>query len=498
MDAITFILFGATGDLAQRKIIPALYSLFVEQKLPPAFSFIGTSLTDLSDDEFHQHIRRAIHTFSDETLCDEKMKHFLEIIRYCKVDVTKEDEYKKLLELVRLQEKERDIPENRMFYMSVAPAFFDVIALHIKNSGLGTTRGWKRLIIEKPFGHDLKSAQELNKKLSTAFKEEEIFRIDHYLGKPMVQNLEALEFANPIFQTLWNNQHIANIQITASETVGVESRASYYDKAGAIRDMFQNHMLQLLMMTGMHLPKRITPEDISNEKRKIIESIRPLKITDVGRDVIRGQYQSGEIIDKHVVGYREEPGVDPASTTDTFVAVRLWIDDPFWKGVPFYIRTGKRMKQKSTRIVIEFKNSLKELYPNQEQPTPNLLVIGINPNEGISLQLNSKNPLKDGKIEPITIDFKVDEVDVPKAYELLLLDAFQGDSTFFAHWSEVEKSWEWVQPILEAFDDNLIPLHFYPSGSFGPAASHKLLEENGFGWWLDKHTLEAETLKSGQ
>ncbi|QNF30316.1 glucose-6-phosphate dehydrogenase [Metabacillus elymi] len=493
MDAMTFVLFGATGDLAKRKIIPALYSLYVDQKLPPSFSFIGVSLIELSDEEFHENVEQSVHTFSEGGSNDySKLKDFLPSIRYCKLDVTNEGEYKKLLNLIQLREEELNIPENRMFYMSVAPTFFDVIALNIKKSGLGSTRGWKRLIIEKPFGHDLKSAQELNEKLSTTFQEEEIYRIDHYLGKPMVQNLEALEFANPIFQTLWNNQHIANIQITASETVGVEKRASYYDKAGAIRDMFQNHMMQLLMMTSMHLPKRITAEDIRNEKKKIIESVRPLKKENVRSDVIRGQYGSGEIDGKSVIGYIEEPGITPSSKNDTFVAVRLWIDDPFWQGVPFYIRTGKRMKKKSTRIVIEFKNPLKELYVNQnEDPTPNLLIIGINPNEGVSLQLNSKNPLKDGKIEPINIEFSADQDDVPKAYELLLLDAFEGDATFFAHWKEVELSWKWVQPILEAFEENLVPLHIYPSGSYGPDASHRLLEDDGFGWWLDKKSLES-------
>ncbi|MGM0876638.1 MAG: glucose-6-phosphate dehydrogenase [Bacillota bacterium] len=500
MESVSFVLLGATGDLAKRKIIPALFSLYVDQKMPPSFSLIGVSIIELSNEEFHNFVEQSINIFSENMQKDLlKMKEFLQSIRYCKLDVTNKSEYRKLLDLVQKREKELQIPENRLFYMSVAPTFFDVIALNIKVSGLGSTKGWKRLIIEKPFGHDLKSAQDLNEKLSKAFNEEEIYRIDHYLGKPMVQNLEALEFANPVFQTLWNNEHIANIQITASETVGVEKRASYYDQAGAIRDMFQNHMLQLLMMTGMHLPKRITANEIRNEKRKIIESIRPLKKENVGTHVVRGQYGSGEINGKPVVGYKEEPGIDPSSTNDTFVAARLWIDDPFWEGVPFYIRTGKRMKKKSTRIVIEFKNPLKQLYLSQnEEITPNLLVIGINPNEGVSLQLNSKNPLNNDKIEPINIDFTANQEDVPKAYELLILDAIEGDSTFFAHWKEVELSWKWVQPILEAFEENSVPLHLYPSGSYGPKASHQLLEEDGFGWWLDKKTLEnSELAKAG-
>lgn len=375
---------------------------------------------------------------------------------------------------MKQREEELQISENRMFYLSVAPEFFGIIALNIKNSGLGETNGWKRLMIEKPFGHDLQSARELNEKLSKAFDEEEIYRIDHYLGKPMVQNLEALEFANPILHSIWNKDHIANVQITASETVGVETRAAYYDHTGAIRDMVQNHMLQILMMTAMNLPYKINATEIRNEKRKVMEALRPVKKEDVQFDIIRGQYSLGEMNGQPVVGYKEEPGVDPSSQTDTFVAVRLWIDNPYWSGVPFYIRTGKRMKEKSTRIVIEFKNALKLLYQhNQENVEPNLLIIEISPDENVSLQLNSKSPLNNGKIKPVTINFSCEDTvgnssGVPEAYEKVIFDALIGDSTFFAHWKEVELSWEWVQPILNAFEENLLPLHEYRSGSYGP------------------------------
>jgi len=493
MDSSTFILFGATGDLAKRKIIPALFRLFLEQKLPISFSVIGASITDLSDEEFHEHIMQSIQSFTEHKADHPKMEAFLGLIRYKKVDVTKEDEYEGLLTLIKSREKELQIPENRLFYLSVAPQFFDVIALNLKKCGLAATTGWKRLIIEKPFGHDLKSARELNAKLNNAFDEEEIYRIDHYLGKPMVQNLEALEFANPILQTLWNNEHIANVQITASETVGVEKRVAYYDQAGAIRDMFQNHMLQLLMMVGMHLPTGLSTKDIRLEKRKVMEAVRPIKKEEVGSEVVRGQYGPGEVNGQQVVGYTSEPDVDPTSTNDTFVAARVWIDNPIWQGVPFYIRTGKRMNKKSTRIVIEFKNPQNQLLDSQnEETSPNLLVIGINPDEEVSLQLNSKNPLKDGKLEPIHVDFTPENKNVPEAYEILLLDALEGDSTFFAHWKEVELSWGFVQPILEAFEENLIPLHSYQAGSFGPKASHELLEEDGFGWWSDQQTLEKD------
>ncbi|MED1794196.1 glucose-6-phosphate dehydrogenase [Brevibacillus nitrificans] len=488
MDSMTFVLFGATGDLAKRKIYPALYNLYLDKKLPAVFSIVGVGRRGLSDEEFQSSVAESVRTFSRRSQVEaQQINAFLEAFCYCSVDVTDPKEFLPLQERVKEREAALDLPENRMFYLSVAPEFFEVIASNIKASGLGTTKGWKRLIIEKPFGHDLASARQLNEKLSGSFEEEEIYRIDHYLGKPMVQNLEALEFANPVFQALWNNQYIANVQITAGETVGVEERAGYYDHTGALLDMVQNHMLQMLMMTAMHLPKRITAKEIRGEKRKVMEAVRPLRKEEVSQHVVRGQYGAGELHGKPVVGYLDEPGVSEASKTDTFVAARVWIDDPFWQGVPFYIRTGKRMKEKSTKIVIEFKNPLEKLYRHrQEKPAPNLLIISVNPDEGIALQVNSKNPSNSGKIEPVTVDFSAGTKDVPEAYELLLFDALRGDSTYFAHWKEVELSWMWVEPIMAAFREDLVPLHVYPAGMYGPEASAELLLADGFQWWLDK------------
>lgn len=494
MESMTFVLFGATGDLAKRKIFPALYNLYVDQKLPESISIIGLGRGELSHTDFQEKVKNSILDFSRRLEHEAAtMGEFLEYFRYSKLDVNREEDYQSLLQLVQQREKELYIEENRMFYLSVAPEFFDTIALNVKSSGLGQTTGWKRLIIEKPFGHDLQSARELNEKLSRAFAEEEIYRIDHYLGKPMVQNLEALAFANPILQSLWNKEHISNVQITASETVGVEKRAGYYDQAGAIRDMVQNHILQMLMMTAMDSPKEINAKEIRNEKRKVMESLRPIMKEDVHYDIVRGQYISGEVNGQKVPSYKEEPGVASASTTDTFVAARLWLDHPSWTGVPFYIRTGKRMKEKSTRIVMEFKNQENHSYKNN-QMKPNLLIIEINPDENISFQLNSKNPLNNGKVEPVRIHLSNDQISlgVPEAYERLIYDASNGDSTFFAHWKEVELSWEWVQPILHAFEENLVPLHEYQSGSYGPAAADLLLFENGFKWWLDENLQESK------
>ncbi|MEH7082175.1 glucose-6-phosphate dehydrogenase [Neobacillus drentensis] len=496
MESMTFVLFGATGDLAKRKIFPALYNLYLDQKLPQPISIIGLGRGELSQSDFQEKVKESILTFSRRLEHDAtEMGGFIDAFRYSPLDVNHAEDYQKLFQLVKQREEELQIKENRMFYLSVAPEFFDIIALNIKDSGLGETKGWKRLMIEKPFGHDLQSARDLNEKLSCAFDEEEIYRIDHYLGKPMVQNLEALEFANPVLQSIWNKEHIANVQITASETVGVEKRAGYYDHAGAIRDMVQNHMLQMLMMTAMHLPQKINACEIRNEKRKVMEALRPVKKEDVKTDIVRGQYISGEIDGQSVAGYKDEPGVNPSSQTDTFVTARLWIDNPFWTGVPFYIRTGKRMKEKSTRIVIEFKNTLELQYKNTEHKVePNLLIIEISPDENVSLQLNSKNPLKNGGIEPVRINFSCENsgLGVPEAYERLIYDALIGESTFFAHWKEVELSWEWVQPILNAFEDNLLPLHEYRSGSYGPAAADSLLSENGFKWWLDEKIQESK------
>jgi glucose-6-phosphate 1-dehydrogenase len=484
MDSMTFVLFGATGDLAKRKIFPALYNLFLDEKLAPKFSIVGSGRSPMDQEEFRLYVERSLKTFSRREENESRMREFLSFIRYIAVDVTQKAEYDQLLDLVTSREKELNLPENRLFYLSVAPQFFDVIASNIQQSGLGSTKGWKRLIIEKPFGHDLPSARELNEKLSKSFEEEEIYRIDHYLGKPMVQNLEAIEFANPILQALWNKRYIANVQITASEIVGVEERAGYYDKSGAIRDMIQNHMLQMMMLTAMHIPEKISANGIRDEKKKVMEALRPLNPENINADVIRGQYSNGEIKGKKVIGYTDEPGIEPTSKNDTFIAARLWVDNEMWEGVPFYLRTGKRMTEKSTRIVIEFKDPLKGLYQDDEgRKLPNLLTIEINPNAGVSLQLNSKNLLNEGKVEPINVMFYSNDENVPEAYELLIHDALLGDPTFFAHWNEVELAWKWVQPILDAFEADTAPIHHYKAGTMGPEASDKLLADNGFKWW---------------
>ncbi|QSF42788.1 glucose-6-phosphate dehydrogenase [Paenibacillus tianjinensis] len=511
MESSTFVLFGATGDLAKRKIYPALYNLFADGKLSGPLSVIGLGRRELSNETFQAQVLDSLCTFSRHPVKDSaELQKFLLAFEYSVLDVGRPEDYTKLLGHVRRREEELNIPGNRMFYLSVGPEFFGPIAGNIEASGLGDTNGWKRLIIEKPFGRDLQSARELNNSLNAAFKEEEIFRIDHFLGKPMVQNLEVLKYSNPVLRALWQNRYIANVQITAAETVGVEERAGYYDKAGALRDMFQNHMLQLLMMMAMQLPKGSTPEDVRSKKRHVIQSLRPLLKEEVTQHVVRGQYGAGEIKGKEVPAYTAEPGIDASSQNETYIAARLWIDDPMWSEVPFYIRTGKRMKEKSTRIVIEFKEPFNDFHNKNRGNTqldPNLLVIEIGPGEGISLQLNTKNPRQHGQLEPVSIKHDSANPDLPEAYENLIYDALLGDATFFAHWDEVELSWQWVQPIIEATEEGSLPLHTYASGSFGPDAAAELLGEDH--WWLDEeapvglrqrntvHSLDGEVIRPG-
>ncbi|MFC5406038.1 glucose-6-phosphate dehydrogenase [Cohnella soli] len=499
MEPATFVLFGATGDLARRKIYPALYNLFVDGKLPQSFSAFGLGRREWTDESFQANIEQSIRQFSRREVANEAaLKSFLRSFRYHVLDIGRKEDYASLLDRVQVREDELHMAPNRLFYLSVGPEYFEPIAANIQESGLGSSNGWKRLVIEKPFGHDLASARELNRKLSQSFAEEEVFRIDHYLGKAMVQKLESLQQSNPVFQALWTNRYIANVQISAIETVGVEERAGYYDHVGAIKDMFQNHMLQMLMMAAIHLPHDSSSDQVRFKKKKVIEALAPLQKHEIAANVIRGQYAEGSIQGKPVAGYLSEPGIPPTSMNDTFIAARLEIDNNYWRGVPFYIRTGKRMNEKSTRIVIEFKDPLKPSSQSSEEPVaPNLLIIDIGPRESISLQFNEKDPVS-GQFKPVTVPLYESKGDVPEAYENLIFDALHGDATFFAHWDEVELSWQWVQPVLDEFADNQVPLHRYAAGSYGPDASDALLAQDGYHWWFDEKVEQSNESKGEQ
>ncbi|OPH56996.1 glucose-6-phosphate dehydrogenase [Paenibacillus ferrarius] len=476
MEPATFVLFGATGDLAKRKIYPALFQLFVDQKLPSSFSLIGLGRRELSHETFRSNVEQSLITFSRSEVKDaDVVKKFLRAFRYHVLDVDRKEDYTKLLQVIEEREEELNITPNRMFYLSVGPEFFETIAANIHESGLGSANGWKRLVIEKPFGHDLVSARKLNHKLNQAFDEAEIYRIDHYLGKPMVQQMGQLLHSALSEQDL-RTRDIASIQISANETLGVEERAGYYDHAGAIRDMFQNHMLQLLMMLTIELPNRSAVEEVGKLKRKVMKTLKPLNKMDVSHHIVRGQYGAGEIKGGQVVGYTDEPGIALESQNDTFIAARLQVNDPFWKDTPIYIRTGKRLKEKVTRIVIEYKS---------RGPLKDLLIVEIGPNEGIFFQRSQSGQERSDIEMPVRSQLSFTKEGGKDAYETLIHDALIGDKTYFAHWDEVELSWEWVQPILDAYRENLTPLHIYPAGSYGPHEADELLERDGFHWWFD-------------
>ncbi|MCC3374271.1 glucose-6-phosphate dehydrogenase [Cohnella sp. REN36] len=488
MEPCTFILFGATGDLAKRKIYPALFNLFARGLLPEHFSVVGLGRREWTAEVYQAAVERSIYQFSRTKPDDaEALNRFLQAFAYRVLDIGREEDYRGLLAQVESHENALGLPQNRMFYLSVGPEYFETIADHIRGSGLGRVNGWKRLVIEKPFGHDLPSARTLNRKLAESFAEEEIYRIDHYLGKPVVQRLESLQQANPVIQALWTNRYIANVQITASETVGVEERAGYYDHVGALRDMVQNHLLQLLMMTAIRLPyDGGGAEQVRFQKKKAMEALEPLHLDNAALHVVRGQYAEGTIGGLPVAGYTSEPGIPAASANETFIAARLRIDNNDWRGIPFYIRTGKRMKKKSTRIVVEFKAPLKQgRHEGEGGALPNLLVIEIGPEESISLRLNTKEPGAPDAFKPIRVDLHLTPPDSPEAYENLIGDALRGDAAFFAHWDEVERSWQWVQPVLDAFASDRVPLRRYEAGTYGPAESDALLAADGFRWWFD-------------
>ncbi|MFC7440912.1 glucose-6-phosphate dehydrogenase [Laceyella putida] len=485
-EPFSMVIFGATGDLAKRKLFPALFSLYMNNLLPDAFRIVGVGRTQRTHEQFRQAVRDSVEQFARIKVTDEaSWQQFIKNFTYAIADVKNPEGYSEIKSLIEGFESHHDVPTNRLFYLAIAPDLFATVSHNIKVNGLANTKGYKRLIIEKPIGHDYASAKEIDEQIKRTFSEKEIYRIDHYLGKEMVQNINVIRFANSIFEPLWNHHYIECVQITASETVGVEERAAYYDHAGALRDMVQNHLLQMLMMVCMEPPSRLKTEAIHDEKIKVLRSLRQYSEAEVGKYVVRGQYQAGVLNGKDTPAYRDEKNVDSASQTETFVAAKLFVDNLRWAGVPFYVRTGKRMGAKATEIVIQFKEMPKNLYFNKNNDLgPNLLVITINPDEGIHMVLNTKKPGSDNQIIPIAMEFCNNcEQGTPEAYESLIHDAIIGDQTFFTHWEEVSLAWEFIDPIRRAWDQNLYPLDFYESGSWGPESAHRLLAEEGHQWW---------------
>jgi glucose-6-phosphate 1-dehydrogenase len=482
------VIFGATGDLANRKLFPSIYRLYVSGKLSEGFGVVGVARRALSHEQFRENVKEALLDATTPPQEEEQINQFCTHFYYHSFDVTSRDSYLELKVMLETLDHDYHIGGNRIFYLAMAPEFFGTIASNLKSEGLTQTPGWKRLVIEKPFGRDLPSAKELNEQIRNAFSEDEIYRIDHYLGKEMVQNIEVIRFANALFEPLWNNRYISNIQITSSETLGVGDRASYYEKSGALRDMVQNHMLQMVALLAMEPPSRLNTEEIRSEKVKVLRSLRPISVGEVEDFFVRGQYSAGMMQDQEVAGYRSEPQTKPETNTETFVAGKLLIDNFRWAGVPFYIRTGKRMTVKSTKIVIEFKNLPMNLYfPTGEEQTPNVLVIHIQPEEGITLHINVKKSGPAGETTPIKMEFSNKSemgINTPEAYERLIYDCLRGDATNFTHWDEVALSWKFIDAISETWATKKAALFpNYKAGTMGPEQSDMLLAKDGFHWW---------------
>lgn len=443
-------IFGATGDLSHRKLFPSIFHLFQQDNLDEHIAIIGIGRRDYSNEEFRDQVKSSIQKHvKDTNRIDEFMNH----VFYHKTDVSDERSYESLLQFSNQLDKELGLQGNRLFYLAMAPQFFGVISDFLKSSGLTNTKGFKRLVIEKPFGSDLKSAESLNNQIRRSFKEEEIYRIDHYLGKDMVQNIEVLRFANAMFEPLWNNKYISNIQVTSSEILGVEDRGGYYESSGALKDMVQNHMLQMVALLAMEAPISLNSEDIRAEKVKVLKSLRQFKPEEVRKNFVRGQYGKGTIEGKEVKSYREEDRVAEDSNTPTFVSGKLTIDNFRWAGVPFYIRTGKRMKSKSIQVVVEFKEVPMNLYYETDKLLDsNLLVINIQPNEGVSLHLNAKKNIQGIDTEPVQLSYAMsaqDKMNTVDAYENLLFDCLKGDATNFTHWEELKSTWKFVDAIQD-------------------------------------------------
>ena len=481
------VIFGASGDLTHRKLIPAIFDLHQNKLLPTHFVVLGVSRSVISDIDFREKMKEGIKAFSHyKNASDTDIELFLSKVFYLSMDTGDSKEYITLKERLSEIDTEYKTEKNYIFYLSTPPQLYSKIPKYLYGQGLNLQRkGFRRIIIEKPFGHDLKSAQDLNKKLLEFFDDEQIYRIDHYLGKETVQNLMVTRFANGIYEPLWNRNYIQHVEVTAAESIGVEGRGGYYDEAGALRDMVQNHLMQLVALIAMEPPTKINAENIKYEKMKVFQALHPLTESDLKRNVIRGQYSASKIRGEVVDGYRQEDRVAKESRTETFFAMKIFIDNWRWAGVPFYLRTGKRLPTRVSEIVIHFKPSPQQLFCNNHD-NDNQLILRIQPDEGILLKTGMKMPGNGYEVKSVNMDFHYTDLDdhyIPEAYERLILDCMLGDSTLFMDGPASEETWKFVQPILTYWEnDNNAPLYGYPAGSWGPEVSDNLIEGENQKW----------------
>ena len=512
-DPCVFVLFGITGDLAHRKLLPALYNLSVERRLPPNFTIMGFARRSYTDEELREDLKRSVEKYSRNKPSQRPgvWHSFAEGIFYVQSNFDEPEGYKRLGDRMADIDEQRGTLGHRLYYLSTPPDFYTVIVQQLGAAGLANSRSismadgtgngagglflpmeiqgpWRRIVIEKPFGHDLASAHELNRQISEVFTEDQIYRIDHYLGKETVQNILVFRFANGIWEPIWSRRYIDNIQITVAETLGVEDRAAYYDKAGALRDMVQNHMMQLLTLVAMEPPAAFDAQAVRDEKAKVLRAIKPFTPAEVAHNTIRGQYGPGSIFGKPVPGYRQEPNVPPDSETETYVAARFFVDNWRWSGVPFYLRHGKRLPKRVTEIAIQFRPPPLAIFQHTaaDELQPNLLVLHIQPDEGISLKFESKQPGQDIRLRSVDMNFNYGTsfgIETPDAYERLLWDAMIGDSTLFTRRDEVELMWTLATAILEGWK-RIPPPTFpnYRAGSWGPSVADDFIARDGRQW----------------
>lgn len=486
---LIIVIFGASGDLSSRKLIPAIFSLKSQKLMPEKYAILGVGRTKISTEEFRKKMSEAIVSFAEEKVTDKNLiTAFAEDLYYLSMDNFSVSAYKELKALLQEIDNKYMICGNYIFYMATPPSMYEVIAVNLTKAGLNDQQnGFRRVIIEKPFGYDLASGWKLNKTLHELITEDQIFRIDHYLGKETVQNLLVTRFANGMFEPLWNRNYIDRIEITSAESIGVEERGGYYDSSGALRDMVQNHLLQMVGLTAMEPPSSLDADAIRNEVLKVFQSLQPIKEEDVPKQVIRGQYTGSLIRGECVTGYRYEKDVAVDSRTETYVAIKFFINNWRWGGVPFYIRTGKRLPTRVTEIVIHFKQTPHHLFRRESgKISANQLIIRIQPDEGVLLKFDMKEPGAGFNVKNVSMDFHYKDlanIRVPSAYERLLYDVMLGDSTLFSRDDEVETAWKFLEPIQLAWANNTeIKVFGYPAGTWGPEHANDLIEGEGLTW----------------